>query len=151
MAHNLWSGVTDFYNISIIYFSATKYHANVNGASFVTDDDYGRARATEIMNSKSGNDYRWSVRITSIQNTSIYIGIASQFQGIYYTIVDYDHNAILYYPASGNIYIGGNLIHEGIIHAQYGDEVHFRFQPMLKKFSISFVSVLVFYCVWSGI
>ena len=120
----------------------------MDGASFVTDDDYGCARATEIMNSKSTNDFCWSARLNFGENTSIYIGIASKFQPSYYYNMNHfnDETSIIYEPKYGYIHKGSTVIQEDIIGAKIGDEVHFRFRPKLKKFSISFVSSIVFYC-----
>ena len=110
----------------------------MEGASFITTYNYGCARAKEIMNSESANDFRWSVRITSA--AWIFIGIASKLQQDKW-IEEIDENAIIYFPHDGEIYTGNELFQENIIIAKNGDEVHFRFQPKLKKFSISFVSL----------
>ena len=110
----------------------------MEGASFITTYNYGCARAKEIMNSESANDFRWSVRITCEEN--IYIGIATKFQQSYSWIEHNDGEAILYFPQSGKIYKGTNSIQGDIIAAKHEDEIHFRFQPKLKKFSISIVS-----------
>ena len=118
----------------------------MEGASFVTDGDYGCARATEIMNSNSSNDFCWSTRLNYGENTGIYMGIASKYETLYTfgLIVDKDETAIIYEPKYGKIYKGGRTIQKGIMEAQNGDEVHFRFRPKLKQFSISFVSLIVY-------
>ena len=122
----------------IICFQATAYHAQVEGESFKKTGDYGFARATETMNSKCSNDFRWSVRITA--SAWMVIGIASKLQQTDDLIFNYDENSILYSPYYENIYKGKNIVRNNIIKAKTGDELHFRFQPKLKKFRISIVS-----------
>ena len=110
----------------------------MEGGNFTATDYCGLARATEAMNSQSVNDFRWSVRITGAEGISI--GIATKLQHDEW-LEDYDENAIIYMPFAGEIHTEKELFQENIIEAKNGDEVHFRFQPKLKKFSISFVSL----------
>ena len=98
-----------------------------------------------MMNSKSSNDFRWSVRLTGNTCKWIGLGIASNklVQNKLSEIINYeDTNAIVYYPQGG--YIQGNNLYQTYKsrNATSGDEIHFRFQPKLKKFFISFVSQL---------
>ena len=58
-------------------------------------------------------------------------------------IIDYDENAIAFYPFSGNIWRGTTHIQQVNRYLKSGDEIHFRFQPKMKKFLISFVSQLL--------
>ena len=124
--------------LNYFLFLAISYNATVEGGNFTATDEFGFARATKTMNSQSVNDFRWSVRITSA--AWIFIGIASKLQQDKW-IEEIDENAIIYFPHDGEIYTGNKLFQENIIIAKNGDEVHFRFQPKLKKFSISFVSL----------
>jgi hypothetical protein len=113
----------------------TAYHALVEGGSFRKTDYYGFARATETMNSKCSNNFRWSIRLAD--GIGIYIGIASKLR-INSSISDFDENSIFYAPHVGKIRKGNTVIRRNIIKAKKGDEIHFRFQPKLKKFTISF-------------
>ena len=97
------------------------------------------------MNSQSTNAFRWSIRITG--DNYIYIGIASKLRQLEW-IEDVDENAILYFPYTGEIYTENELFQDDIIKAKNGDEVHFRFQPKIKKFSISFVSSMILDCFY---
>ena len=124
----------------------TSCNATVEGESFQSTEQAGYARATEIMNSESVNDFRWSVRITN--DEKIYVGIASKLQQGEWIEND-DENAIIYFPFDGEIYTGTNLFQTNIIEAVSGDAIHFRFQPKLKKFSISFVSSIILDCFLS--
>ena len=118
----------------------------MEGENFTSTDEYGFARATETMNSQSVKDFRWSIRITG--DESIYIGIASKLQQKKW-IEDIDENSIMYFPYSGDIYIEKDLFQETIFVAESGDAIHFRFQPKLKKFTISFVSSIILDCFLS--
>ena len=90
------------------------------------------------MNSKSSLNFRWSVRLTS--SADIYIGIASKLERTGGWIEDYDKNSILFAPFCEKIYKGlPQTLPSNITNARSGDEIHFRFQPELKKFSISLV------------
>ena len=101
-------------------------------------------RATEMMNSKSSNDFRWSVRLADIK--WVCFGIASNElvqNELPETINTNDKNAIVYYPYSGSIRKGQILVQTlPTTNVTPGDEIHFRFQPKMKKFLISFVSQL---------
>ena len=98
------------------------------------------------MNSKSTHDYRWSIRI--IGQESIYIGIASKLKRTQDWILYYDENSLTYAPLGGYVWKANTVIEHKFIKADSGDEVHFRFQPKLKKFSISFVSSILHDCFW---
>ena len=93
------------------------------------------------MNSKSSIDFRWSVRLTDDKNW-ITIGIASKLQETDHSIAYQDENAIMFYPFHGVIRNGQTQI-ISIIAAKEGEEIHFRFQPKSKKFTISFVSSIM--------
>ena len=93
----------------------------------------------EVMNSKSPNDFRWSIRLTG--DTSIGIGIASQLQRKENFVVNYDEYAILYYRCTGIIYHKSKNIE---IDIECGGEIHFRFQPKQKKFSFAIVCIILF-------
>ena len=121
------------------------YNATMEGGCFRSAKNYGYVRATTMMNSKSSNDFRWSVRLTGNTCKWIGLGIASNklVQNKLSEIINYeDTNAIVYYPQGG--YIQGNNLYQTYKsrNATSGDEIHFRFQPKLKKFFISFVSQL---------
>ena len=125
-----------------LFFLATLFHALVEGASFKSTADRGFVRAMEIMNSKSSNDFRWSIRITD--DPWIGIGIASKLkrtkdQAIYTT----DENSIIFFPWIGNIWTGNRILHEEICKTKSGAECHFKFQPKMKKLLISFVSTII--------
>ena len=117
----------------------------MDGENFTSTDEFGFSRATERMNSQSTNAFRWSIRITG--DNYIYIGIASKLRQLEW-IEDVDENAILYFPYTGEIYTENELFQDDIIKAKNGDEVHFRFQPKIKKFSISFVSSMILDCFY---
>ena len=115
--------------------------ATVEGGDFKATEDQGYARATEIMNSKSTHDYRWSIRI--IGDESIYIGIASKLKRTHDWILYYDENSLTYAPLDRYVWKADTVITHNFIKAKSGDEVHFTFQPKLQKFSISFVSSIL--------
>ena len=90
-------------------------------SNFKATEKFAFARVLDEMNSKSSKKFRWSVRLTSDSSTSIYIGIASKLERKDDYIENYDENSVL------------------CTNAKSGDEIHFRFQPKLKNFSISLV------------
>ena len=121
----------------------------MDGGCFRPAQNYGYVRATTMMNSKSSNDFRWSVRLTGDTRKWIGLGIASnelvqkELSGEYlFWITHYDENAIAFHPFSGSIWIGTTHIQQVNTYLKSGDEIHFRFQPKMKKFLISFVSQL---------
>ena len=122
-------------------FLASAIGAAVDGESFNTTDEGGFVRALETMNSESANDFRWSVRLTAGYT---YIGVATKLPDDEW-IEHNDVNAIIYEPYGGKILEGKTMVKK-IISAKNGDEIHFRFQPKLKKFSISFVSSIILDC-----
>ena len=96
------------------------------------------------MNSKSSNDFRWSIRLTDNNDwINTCIGIASKLQETDHNIAYQDENAIVFYPFHGIIRKGQTAIQKNIIAAKEGDEINFRFQPKSKKFTISFVSSIM--------
>ena len=117
----------------------------MEGGCFRSARHYGYVRATAKMNSKSSNDFRWSVRLTGNARKWMALGIASNElvqNELSEAIIDYDENAIVFYPFSGNIWRGTTHIQQVNTYLKSGDEIHFRFQPKIKKFLISFVSQL---------
>ena len=127
----------------------------MDGGCFMPDQNYGYVRATTMMNSKSSNDFRWSVRLTQADTGNVKVrrlglGIASnelvqnELRKITIDIINYyDQNAIVYYPFFGKIRKGEDLVQTYTTrNVTSGDEIHFRFQPKLKKFLIKFVSQL---------
>ena len=141
----------------LICFQATTYNATVDGGTFNQIDlrtkrgkflgnTFGFARATEVMNSKSPNVFRWSIRLP--RDPPIYIGIASKLQRENTFIANYDEYAIIYCPNNGLISIGreGNKIlsNAKAIEFERGEAIHFRFQPKLKKFSFAMVCIILF-------
>ena len=54
----------------------------------------------------------------------------------------------MYLPYNGQIFEGFDMIENDISEAIDGDEIHFRFQSKLKKFSISFVSSIILDCFY---
>ena len=123
------------------------YEATVEGGSFKSNDFYGWARNTEKLNSKSSKDFRWSVRLNAGTASMewIAIGIAAKLEQSSDCITEYDENAILYHPYFSQINKGKTNVKLDFKRAKPGDEIHFRFQPKSKKFSISFVSSICCY------
>ena len=120
----------------------------MDGGCFMPDQNYGYVRATTMMNSKSSNDFRWSVRLTQADTGNVKVrrlglGIASNELVQNEHALYYDQNAIVYYPFFGKIRKGEDLVQTYTTrNVTSGDEIHFRFQPKLKKFLIKFVSQL---------
>ena len=106
------------------------------------------ARAKEIMNSKSSSESRWSVRINDTVGEWLATGIATELHRKNEAIKNYDENAIMFLPFHGSIYKRLTKIQQNITKAKNGDEIHFRFQPKLRMFSISFVSKIIVSCVF---
>ena len=94
------------------------------------------------MNSKSPNDFRWSIRLTGDER--IYIGITSQEQSEDSFVCNYDKYAIIYSSYHGKIVKESNTIEIDANKAEPDGVIHFRFQPKLKKFSLSIVCTKVF-------
>ena len=120
--------------------------AYVDGGSFKSTDDFGFARAPEIMNSKDSKDFRWSIWLTG--GVSTYIGIATKLNPTHEFIGDNDDDAIFVNPHYGNMWKGRTMIQglsnqRSFIKAKIGDEIHFKFQPKLKKFTISIVCKII--------
>ena len=95
------------------------------------------------MNSKSSQDFRWSVRLNG--GSWIGIGIAAKLQLKEDLITQYDENAIIYHPLSSQINKGKTKSELNFTKAKAGDVIQFRFQAQLKKFSISFVCTIFQY------
>jgi len=74
-----------------------------------------------------------------------YIGIASKLQRIDKFIGHYDEYAIIYAPYLECVWKGKKKIQTGIIKLNPGEDIHFKFQPKLKKFSFSLVCLLLFF------
>ena len=114
----------------------------MNGESFKTTEYYAFARVMDIMNTKSSQNFRWSMRLTG--DGWIYIGIASKLERKNDCIENYDENSILFSPFDKIICKGlSKHFPSNIAIAKSGDEIHFRFQPKLKKFSISMVNLII--------
>ena len=128
-------------------FLASAIGAAVDGGCFTATFDRGFVRASETMNSESAHDFRWSVTLTA---ESTYIGIATKLPPPHVTeyLEQYDENAFMYEPYGGDILQGSEVVNNDITVAENGDEVHFRFQPKLKKFSISLVSSTILDCFY---
>ena len=120
-----------------LIFLATIFDATVEGGSFKTTKDNGFVRAMEIMNSKSSNEFRWSVKITD--DAWIAIGIASKLNQKNEVYVS-DENSIMIHPYAGSIWAGNRISHGGLTVTRSGAECHFKFQPKMKKLVITFVS-----------
>ena len=132
-------------------FQATTYNGTVDGQTFKKGDKNfcSFARAKEVMNSKSPNDFRWSIRLND--DLRIYIGIASQLQLETTCIGNYDEYAILYCCYAGKICLHETRSKKIIDAIEVGSadtEIHFRFQPKLKKFSFSIVCKIIILCLW---
>ena len=112
------------------------FGAIVEGGYFRSTTAYGCARAREIMSTKSLSDYRWSV--TLIKGSTIGVGIATEW-------ISFDENAIIYYPQGGNIWKGNEVLKGTTTKAKSGEplEIHLKFQPKLKKLTISLVSSMI--------
>jgi len=115
------------------------------------------------MNSKSPNDFRWSVYVSTYLagGNWIDIGIASKLQPIQDIIYDYDQHCILFEPrhvgpgfeitfffwvhecqakfSLDEPCVAFNKRMEDIINAGSGYNIHLRFQSKLKKLLISMV------------
>ena len=115
---------------------------------------YCFARATEVMNSKSSNDFRWSIRFNGHQNRPkrAFIGIASKFKfqnG--HTVPKWPYNAIVlgFHRTDRRFYNRITVENKQkylinkIIRSANEDEIHFRFQSKLKKLSISLVRSII--------
>ena len=65
----------------------------------------------------------------------ICVGIATEW-------ISFDENAIIYYLQGGNIWKGNEVLKGTTTKAKSGEplEIHLKFQPKLKKFTISLVS-----------
>ena len=115
----------------------------MEGGIFKPTKDWAFARGIDIMNSKSSKTFRWSVRLTD--NGGFFTGIASKLKGSNAWIDGYDKNSILFSLFESKIYKGlSKSFPSNITNVKSGDEVHFRFQPKLKKFSITFVGLIIF-------
>ena len=135
----------------MLFVLATAYKANVEGGNFKTAVNFGSVRATEVMNCKSPNDFRWSARLTSGSpletSPKTYIGITSELQARDDWVESYDENSIICSPLGKWIVVEGllsNFSSQILPRATSGDEIHFKFQPKLKKFSISLVRSVFF-------
>jgi len=118
--------------------ASTAYDARTEGGSFEGTEEYGHARAAEIMNSKSPNDFRWCLKIAC--GWRISVGIASTLQRIDEYIEDQDENSLTFLVLTkGTILKGKTEIDDGIDVPLLTDkrecEIQCRFQPKLKKFS----------------
>ena len=114
----------------------------MEGGHFKTTGDNGYARATEVMNSKCSNNFRWSILLRT-KKIPIWIGIASKLQHTDDTINSYDKNAILCLPTVGSIFHRETIAGTNL-KLKSGDAIHFIFQSKLKKFSIILVCYLYF-------
>ena len=118
----------------------------MEGGRFRATGDLGYARATEVLNTNRTDEVVWSVKIFC-EDAMCDIGIATKLKNAGGWIEDYDENAIIYDTSSGGkgtIRKGKMALHEDIMIATKGDEIHCRFQPKLKKFLITFVSSIRF-------
>ena len=128
-----------------LFALGVRYNATMEGGCFRSARNFGHVRATAKMNSKSSNDFRWSVRLTGNTRKWMGLGIASNEliqNKLSESIVDYDENPIAFYPFSGSIWIGTTHIQQVNTYLKSGDEIHFRFQAKMKKFLILLVSQL---------
>ena len=114
------------------------HNATIDGGTFKSSNGASYARASEVMNSKSPNDFRWSVRITG-HVFDFYIGIASKLERKTNFIGSYDEYAIIYAAQDGSIRKQRNSVCINTSKAKSGEEIHFRFQPKLKKISLTLV------------
>ena len=110
------------------------FGAFVEGGYFRSTTAYGCAQAREIMSTKSLNDYRWFV--TLIKDSTIGAGIATEW-------ISFDENAI---------WTGNEVLKGTTTKAKSGEplEIHFKFQPKLKKLTISLVSSKWFLIIREG-
>ena len=122
-------------------FLATAYNAIVESGSFKATNQCAFTRVMDIMNTKSSKTFRWSVRL--IGDSWVYTGIASKLEQRRAWIEDYDENSIIFYPYMSKICKGTKESPSNITNVKSGDEIHFRFQPKFKKFSVSLVSFII--------
>ena len=113
----------------------------MEGGNFKATEDFAFSRSSK-MSSKSSKNIRWSVRVNN--SYYIWVGIASKLKLKDDWIESYDENSILFAPFNSKIYKGlSQTLPSNITNAKSGDEIHFRFQPKLKKFSISLVRLII--------
>ena len=120
-------------HILIMCFQASTVTATVEEGAFKSNDRYGSARVTQLMNSKSPNNFRWSIKLGS--STWTCVGIASNSNRKNDFLGRTDDNAIVFTNSYGDIFDG--KIESKLVNAKPGDVIHFRFQPKSMKFSIS--------------
>ena len=108
----------------------------MKGGFFESTYRYGSARAVEVMNSKSANDFYWSLKC-DFKEDACYIGIASIIQRSNSFLGAHDENAILFDLHFGTITKGSYVYRHSVISVDSKDEIHLKFQPKLKKFSIA--------------
>ena len=112
---------------------------------FKSSDDYGFARAKNVMSTRSPTDFEWSVKL--IGGSSFCVGIASELKREDSFIDEYDSNAILYYCWGSDweseiaFGIGHATVHSNLKEYESGDVIRFRFQPQTKKLLIDLVSL----------
>ena len=101
-----------------------------------------RARAAEVMSTKSENDFKWSVKL--VGEYGFEVGIASvQLNQENDWISWCDRNAVLYSSCNceSGITIGKHEIHKDLPEHKKGDVIRFRFQPQRKKLVIDLVRI----------
>ena len=110
---------------------------------FKTSEDYGYARAINIMSTQSPVDFGWSVKL--VAGWGFDVGVASRLKCEDSYIAHYDQNAIIYHSSGTTllpeITVGSHTIYEQITIHQMGDTIHFKFQPHAKKLLIDLVKI----------
>ena len=109
---------------------------------FKSSDDYGFARAKNVMSTRSPTDFEWSLKL--IGGSCFCVGIASELNRDGSDIDEYDSNAILYFCSTrceSEISIGIASVHSDLKEYESGDVIRFRFQPQIKKLLIDLVSL----------
>ena len=91
---------------------------------------HGYARAADVMSTKSGIGFEWSIKLNG--TSTFCVGIASQLKPEAAQIISYDQNSILYCTwalPTPDIGVGINSIHSNLPKHKTGDVIRFRFQP----------------------
>ena len=109
----------------------------MTGGIFKYAEDFGYARATNVMSTKSETEFEWSVELIGTKFFSV--GIASRTLRSSNLIYASDKNAIAYSSYNADIRVGENPIHSNLTELKSGDVIRFRFQPQRKKLLIDLV------------
>lgn len=125
-------------------FLESAYNASATNGIFKRLDQYGFARATDVMSTQSPFCFEWSVKCTG---SYLCVGIASELKRKNKFIVNYDQSAILlsvkFFTNDNKPVItrGNNKIYSNLTEYKDGDIIRFRFDPHAKKLLIDSVRI----------